>query len=425
MRDVGHPRGTTVEVRDLFGAVPARRKFLRADSTEAGARRRGGDACWPSRIRSAASGCKSGRTDPRRGAAGRRPRAAALSSSSAARLLDGPRAGRRRHGVGAGAGLRVAARPPAARRGPNLRLFVNGRPVRDRALAKAVAEAYRRVRERATGASRRSSVRRGAAPPRRRQRAPGEDRGALRRPADGLDRGRAGRARGPRGEGVAPRLRASSVGGDRAPGGRSTAAVPAPSCRTPSAPTAAGSATASRTRPGACRVADDGRRARRRPRRQSAEPRGPRPAPQHLHRRHRRRGAPARRPAHRARARALRAAAVSELERRAAESQGSSCLVVVDARPGPPAGARSQHGRRSTRWATTWRPSAAGRRGCGPCPPLLGHARSRARPGARAARPARARGGRSGSSRAHETAWPRPSPATPRCGRARPCARRA
>jgi len=140
VRAAGHPRGTTVEVRDLFGAVPARRKFLRADATEAG------------HVAEAVTLL-----------ALARPQVGFRLSSDARVLVDAPPVAERAERVyqlfGAGALERMAAvdwqegyvgvsgfvsRPDA--RGPArplLRLFVNGRPVRDRALGKAAAEAYR------------------------------------------------------------------------------------------------------------------------------------------------------------------------------------------------------------------------------------------------------------------------------------------
>ena len=139
-RDVGHPRGTTVEVRDLFGSVPARRKFLRVEPTETG------------HVAEALTLLALARPDT----------GFALTSGGRALIqapaVDGLAA--RLYQLFGGAALDglvpveggadwVAVRgfvprpdrPGSAR--ANLRLFVNSRPVRDRAVAKAVAEAYR------------------------------------------------------------------------------------------------------------------------------------------------------------------------------------------------------------------------------------------------------------------------------------------
>jgi DNA mismatch repair protein MutL len=139
-RDVGHPRGTTVEVRDLFGAVPARRKFLRSASTEAG---HVGEAVTLLALARPQTGffLQSGsrtlvEAPPVDGLAAR------LYQLFGPRLLedlvpveDGTEWATVRGFVSR------ADRPRPSR--PSLRLFVNRRPVRDRALSKAVAEAYR------------------------------------------------------------------------------------------------------------------------------------------------------------------------------------------------------------------------------------------------------------------------------------------
>ena len=140
VKDAGHPRGTTVEVRDLFGAVPARRKFLRSDGTEAG------------HVAEAVTLLALAR--PNTGfvlrSGGRTLVDAPPVESRRERLfqLFGPEAARDLVDVDGGEGFchvtGFVSRPQRAA-GPRatLRLFVNGRPVRDRALAKAVSEGYR------------------------------------------------------------------------------------------------------------------------------------------------------------------------------------------------------------------------------------------------------------------------------------------
>jgi DNA mismatch repair protein MutL len=139
-RDAGHPRGTTVEVRDLFGAVPARRKFLRAASTEASHVAEALTLLALARPGTGFSLRSGGRTiletPPVDGLAAR------LFQLFGARFLEDllPVEGGTEWAAVRGFVSRPdRPRPPR----PNLRLFVNGRAVRDRALSKAVLEAYR------------------------------------------------------------------------------------------------------------------------------------------------------------------------------------------------------------------------------------------------------------------------------------------
>lgn len=140
VREAGHPRGTTVEVRDLFGAVPARRKFLRADPTEAG---HVGEAvtlqalAWPETgFRLVSAGRRLLETPPTDGLPTRISQLFGPSSLEDLVAIEGRAEWPRVWGL-----VRRPDRPRLGR--PSLRIFVNRRPVRDRIVAKAVAEAYR------------------------------------------------------------------------------------------------------------------------------------------------------------------------------------------------------------------------------------------------------------------------------------------
>ena len=138
--EVGHPVGTTVEVKDLFGEVPARRKFLRGDATEAGHVAEVATQlalARPSTGFTVLSGERSVLLAPPVGDL--RARVYQLFGGDFLENLvpvDGGEGWVRVSGL--------ISRPGAAsaHRGVS-RLFVNGRPIRDRALYKAIAEGFR------------------------------------------------------------------------------------------------------------------------------------------------------------------------------------------------------------------------------------------------------------------------------------------
>ena len=129
-------RGTTVEVRDLFFNVPARRKFLRAPETEL---RHAQETLW--------------------GAALARPDVAFVLRHGNRTLIDAPavadsslrlkdlwrRADRviRFEATGAGGEVQGLLAPGGGRGRPTLTLLVNGRAVRDRLLVGAVLRVLR------------------------------------------------------------------------------------------------------------------------------------------------------------------------------------------------------------------------------------------------------------------------------------------
>ena len=140
-RPAGMPAGTVVEVRDLFFNTPARRKFLRAERTEA--------SHTVQTVSNLALAWPQIRFDLRSG--DRQVLALEPAGDAAARLRQlEPRWARDAIPIEASAGsfgIRAFLAPPMAPRGAasRLLLFVNGRPIKDRRLFHAVTEAYRRL----------------------------------------------------------------------------------------------------------------------------------------------------------------------------------------------------------------------------------------------------------------------------------------
>jgi len=140
-----HPPGTTVEMRDLFFNVPARRKFVRSDTTEFQHIARHVERLSLSRFDVAFSLTHNQRRVVSLAAAmnrgAREQRVAAICGSEFlqhALFVEHAAAGIRLHGW--------IALPTFARAQPDLQFwYVNGRPVRDRQLVNAARVGYRDV----------------------------------------------------------------------------------------------------------------------------------------------------------------------------------------------------------------------------------------------------------------------------------------
>ena len=141
-----HPRGTTVEVRELFFNVPARRKFLRAERTELGHIEE-----WLRSLALARPDVElrvSHNGKPSRRYKGE-VQPGLQAPSAGERLVETLGAEFARNALAiehAGAGLRLhgwIARPAYNRASADQQyLYVNGRAVRDRSVAHAVRQAY-------------------------------------------------------------------------------------------------------------------------------------------------------------------------------------------------------------------------------------------------------------------------------------------
>jgi DNA mismatch repair protein MutL len=139
VEEVARARGTTVEVRDLFFNTPARRKFMRSTAAESG---HSSEAvvrvalARPEVGFTLRSGGRSAIATPA-GASMEERAAIALGREAARHLVavDADRGGVRVRGV-------VTSPDHSAATSRGLYLFVNGRFIRDRALAYAVVRAY-------------------------------------------------------------------------------------------------------------------------------------------------------------------------------------------------------------------------------------------------------------------------------------------